>query len=270
MSSALDGLGLDRMAIASAPIAHDRGPVGLRRDHRRDGRRGHRTASRGGARATGRRGYAFPRAEHRHPVLRQPGAARQPPDAVHHRLRRRRRGAGGVPVRRPELGDRPGPGRRAGHPADADADRASSPPTPPAAQPDRSASRPTSSKPATTPRRSPQKFRIKTDDLMAANNIDDPQKLQIGQTLKIPAAPRATTSGLAGVLRPRRNHLPTADGPGQGVHQCLPWMGNALSADEPTRPRTRSSARTARSAPRVQAVRRRSNQRRPATYRLVA
>ncbi len=32
-----------------------------------------------------------------------------------------------------------------------------------------------------------QQFHIKTDDLMAANNIDDPQKLQIGQTLKIPA-----------------------------------------------------------------------------------
>ena len=31
-----------------------------------------------------------------------------------------------------------------------------------------------------------QQFRIRTDDLMAANNIDDPQKLQIGQTLKIP------------------------------------------------------------------------------------
>ena len=29
-------------------------------------------------------------------------------------------------------------------------------------------------------------FKIKTDDLMAANNIDDPQKLQIGQTRKIP------------------------------------------------------------------------------------
>jgi LysM repeat protein len=29
-------------------------------------------------------------------------------------------------------------------------------------------------------------FKIKTDDLIAANNIDDPQKLQIGQTLKIP------------------------------------------------------------------------------------
>jgi LysM repeat protein len=33
-----------------------------------------------------------------------------------------------------------------------------------------------------------QQFRIKTEDLMAANNIDDPSKLQIGQTLNIPAA----------------------------------------------------------------------------------
>jgi LysM repeat protein len=33
------------------------------------------------------------------------------------------------------------------------------------------------------------KFRIKTDDLIAANNISDPQKLQIGQLLKIPAPP---------------------------------------------------------------------------------
>ena len=34
-----------------------------------------------------------------------------------------------------------------------------------------------------------QQFRIKTEDLIAANNIDDPQKLQIGQSLKIPAPP---------------------------------------------------------------------------------
>jgi LysM repeat protein len=32
-----------------------------------------------------------------------------------------------------------------------------------------------------------QQFKIKTEDLMAANNIDDPGKLQIGQTLRIPA-----------------------------------------------------------------------------------
>jgi LysM repeat protein len=32
-----------------------------------------------------------------------------------------------------------------------------------------------------------QQFHVKPEDLMAANNIDNPQKLQIGQTLKIPA-----------------------------------------------------------------------------------
>ena len=32
-----------------------------------------------------------------------------------------------------------------------------------------------------------QQFGVKTEDLMAANNIDDPSKLQIGQTLKIPS-----------------------------------------------------------------------------------
>jgi LysM repeat protein len=31
-----------------------------------------------------------------------------------------------------------------------------------------------------------QQFRVKTEDLMSYNNIDNPQKLQIGQTLKIP------------------------------------------------------------------------------------
>jgi nucleoid-associated protein YgaU len=36
------------------------------------------------------------------------------------------------------------------------------------------------------PEKIAQKFGIKTDELVAANNIDDPQKLQIGQTLKIP------------------------------------------------------------------------------------
>jgi LysM repeat protein len=43
-------------------------------------------------------------------------------------------------------------------------------------------------KPGDSPASIAQQFRIKTEDLMAANNIDDPQKLQIGQTLKIPAA----------------------------------------------------------------------------------
>lgn len=35
-----------------------------------------------------------------------------------------------------------------------------------------------------------QQFHVKTEDLMAANNIDNPQKLQIGQSLKIPSPPR--------------------------------------------------------------------------------
>jgi LysM domain len=34
-----------------------------------------------------------------------------------------------------------------------------------------------------------QQFRVKTEDLMAANNIDDPSKLQVGQRLKIPTTP---------------------------------------------------------------------------------
>lgn len=33
-----------------------------------------------------------------------------------------------------------------------------------------------------------QQFKIKTEDLMSANNIDDPQKLQVGQSLRIPPA----------------------------------------------------------------------------------
>ncbi|MDQ6671756.1 MAG: LysM peptidoglycan-binding domain-containing protein [Chloroflexota bacterium] len=37
------------------------------------------------------------------------------------------------------------------------------------------------------PEKIAQKFGIKTDELIAANNIQDPQKLQIGQTLKIPS-----------------------------------------------------------------------------------
>jgi LysM domain-containing protein len=41
-------------------------------------------------------------------------------------------------------------------------------------------------RPGDNPASIAQQFRIKTEDLMAANNIDDPSKLQIGQTLKIP------------------------------------------------------------------------------------
>jgi LysM repeat protein len=46
-------------------------------------------------------------------------------------------------------------------------------------------------KPGDSPASIAQQFKIKTEDLMAANHIDDPQKLQVGQTLRIPttAAP---------------------------------------------------------------------------------
>ena len=46
-------------------------------------------------------------------------------------------------------------------------------------------------KPGDSPASIAQQFGIKANDLMAANNIDDPQKLQIGQSLKIPAPPAA-------------------------------------------------------------------------------
>jgi LysM repeat protein len=31
-----------------------------------------------------------------------------------------------------------------------------------------------------------QQYKVKTEDLMVANNIKDPQKLQVGQALRIP------------------------------------------------------------------------------------
>ncbi|MBV9547052.1 MAG: LysM peptidoglycan-binding domain-containing protein [Chloroflexi bacterium] len=46
-------------------------------------------------------------------------------------------------------------------------------------------------KPGDSPSSIAAQFKIKTEDLMAANNIDNPQKLQVGQALRIPtgAAP---------------------------------------------------------------------------------
>ena len=40
-----------------------------------------------------------------------------------------------------------------------------------------------------TPAAIAEQFKVKADDLLAVNNIDDPRKLQIGQTLKIPSSP---------------------------------------------------------------------------------
>jgi hypothetical protein len=134
-----------------------------------------------------RRGYTFPRAEHRHPVYGSQARreSRQMPYLI-----------GFVVVvlglaafLYVGLNWATGPGRVAA---------LASPPTP----------TPIAVLPPPTPEPSPtvgeqtyvvragdspasiaQQFKIKTDDLMAANNIADPQKLQIGQTLKIPSAP---------------------------------------------------------------------------------
>jgi LysM repeat protein len=42
-------------------------------------------------------------------------------------------------------------------------------------------------KPGDTPAEIAKQFNIKTEDLLAANNIEDARKLQVGQPLKIPA-----------------------------------------------------------------------------------
>jgi LysM repeat protein len=145
------------------------------RDRRRSGR---------SERPTTRRGYTFPRAEHRHPVYG-------------HQARRENRQtpyvvgfvivvlalAGFLYV---GLNWATGPGRLAA---------LANPPTPtPIAvvPPATVVPSPTVGeqtyvvKAGDNPASIAQQFKIKTDDLMAANNIDDPQKLQIGQTLKIP------------------------------------------------------------------------------------
>jgi LysM repeat protein len=146
------------------------------RDRRRSGRALERS--------TARRGYAFPRAEHRHPVYGSQArrSTRQTPYII---------GfivvvlalAGFLYV---GLNWATGPGRAAA---------LANPPTPtPIAivTPTAPAPSPTPGeqtyivKAGDNPASIAQQFKIKTEDLMAANNIDDPQKLQIGQTLKIP------------------------------------------------------------------------------------
>jgi LysM repeat protein len=137
---------------------------------------------RGGSRP--RRGYAFPRAEHRHPVYGSQARrdSRQMPYIV---------GfvivvlglAGFLYV---GLNWATGPGRAASiaNPPTATPIAVVQPPPPP---PSPTAAEQTYIvKAGDNPASIAQQFKIKTDDLIAANNIDDPQKLQIGQTLKIP------------------------------------------------------------------------------------
>ena len=146
----------------------------------RDRRRG----SRPGERTSTRRGYAFPRAEHRHPVYGHQARRenRQTPYII---------GFAVVVLALAAflylgLNWATGPGRLAA---------LANPPTPtpiavvppPTPVPSPTAGEQTYIvKAGDNPASIAQQFRIKTDDLMAANGIDDPQKLQIGQTLKIP------------------------------------------------------------------------------------
>jgi hypothetical protein len=149
---------------------------------------GHTRGIRSKDRPPGRRGYAFPRADHRHPVYGNQAR------------RDTRQGAyiiGFIVVVAALAGFlyvglnwATGPGRAAA--------LATQPtPTPVAVLP------PAQPEPSPTvgertyivqngdyPEKIAQKFGIKTDELIAANNIDDPQKLQIGQTLKIPPPAR--------------------------------------------------------------------------------
>jgi LysM domain len=145
----------------------------------RDRRRGGRSIER----PSTRRGYTFPRAEHRHPVY---GTQAR---------RNSRQGAyviGFIVVVAALAGFlyvglnwATGPGRAAA--------LANPPtPTPIAIVPIVPTAVPTLGeqvyivKAGDNPASIAEQFRIRTEDLMAANNIDDPQKLQIGQTLTIP------------------------------------------------------------------------------------
>jgi hypothetical protein len=147
----------------------------------RDRRRRPRPADRGST----RRGYAFPRAEHRHPVYGSQARreSRQMPYLV-----------GFVVVVLAlaaflyvGLNWATGPGRVAAlaNPPTATPIPVLPPPTP---EPSPTIGEQTYVvRAGDNPASIAQQFRIKTDELLAANNIDDPRKLQIGQTLKIPA-----------------------------------------------------------------------------------
>jgi LysM repeat protein len=135
-------------------------------------------------RASARRGYAFPRAEHRHPVYGSQARreSRQMPYIV-----------GFVVVvlglaafLYVGLNWATGPGRLAAlaNPPTPTAIPIVAPPTPepPTPAPDQTYIVKAGDNPASIA----AQFHIKYEDLMAYNNITDPSKLQIGQTLKIP------------------------------------------------------------------------------------
>jgi LysM repeat protein len=149
------------------------------RDRRRSGRSLERP--------TTRRGYAFPRAEHRHPVYGS---------QAHRENRQMPYVVGFVVVVLALAGFlyvglnwATGPGRVAALATPpTPTPIAIAPPTPPAAVPT-IGEQTYVVKAGDNPASIAQQFRIKTEDLIAANNIQDPQKLQIGQTLIIPPPP---------------------------------------------------------------------------------
>ena len=157
----------------------DRGPS--------DGRDARRTAARPTERSrssSNRRGYAFARAEHRHPVY---GQARRENRQMPYIIGFAVVVAGLALFLYVGLNWATGPGRAAAiaNPPTPTA-IAVVPPTPPPPSPT-PAEQTYVVRAGDSPASIAQQFGIKTDDLMAANNISDPQKLQIGQTLKIPA-----------------------------------------------------------------------------------
>ena len=143
---------------------------------------------RGGAHPTTRRVYGVPRAEHRHTVY---GQARRENRQLPYIIGFAVVVLGLAGFLYVGLNWASGPGRAAA---------VATPPTPTAiaaapAAPAAPAASPTVGeqvyvvKAGDNPASIAAQFRIKTDDLMAANNISDPSKLQIGQQLKIPPPP---------------------------------------------------------------------------------
>jgi LysM repeat protein len=135
-------------------------------------------------RPSGRRGYAFPRADHRHPVYGS-------------QVRRdTRQGAyiiGFIIVVAALAGFlyvglnwATGPGRAAALATQPTVTPIVVAPPPPPAPSPTVGEQTYVVQNGDYPEKIAQKFGIKTDELIAANNIADPQKLQIGQTLKIP------------------------------------------------------------------------------------
>jgi hypothetical protein len=143
-----------------------------------------RRGTRASERPSTRRGYTFPRAEHRHPVYGRQARreSRQMPYVIGFVIVV----LGLAAFLYVGLNWATGPGRIAA---------LANPPTvtpipvvpPPTPEPSPTVGEQTYIvKAGDNPASIAQQFRVKTEDLMAYNNISDPSKLQIGQTLKIP------------------------------------------------------------------------------------